>query len=310
MKISTSKILQFLFCLAMILGTNSVWSQVKIGDNPATINSNSLLELEATDKALVIPRVSITLISGFAPLVSTPITGALVYNTNATSPLVEGFYYWGGAAWALLSTANQEPLIDVATGLGADNTSTQLQMPAYVENAYYTNGLSAATNMLAVESNGNIVQLPNLALTAYSTTVTSSFSANDTYTAVPITTGAPITGASIVTDKYKGSKVVVVNDAYEAPYTGFYSISFNLFSNGGNAVTGVATMDVSKGTGGDESSHSTTNPPISVLGTDQTFFFSSIKYYEKGDEIKFFVRPDATRVFSSGSINIICVAAF
>ncbi|MFT5581960.1 MAG: hypothetical protein ACI9G9_001225, partial [Psychromonas sp.] len=33
MKISTSKILQFLFCLAMILGTNSVWSQVKIGDN-------------------------------------------------------------------------------------------------------------------------------------------------------------------------------------------------------------------------------------------------------------------------------------
>ncbi len=36
------------------------YSQVKIGDNPGTIDPNSLLELESTAKGLLAPRVTLT----------------------------------------------------------------------------------------------------------------------------------------------------------------------------------------------------------------------------------------------------------
>ena len=48
------------FLPALLLLQFTVNAQMKIGDNPTTINSASLLELETTNKGFVFPRVALT----------------------------------------------------------------------------------------------------------------------------------------------------------------------------------------------------------------------------------------------------------
>src|SRR5690606_19640781 len=56
---------------------NFAFSQVKIGDNPSVINSESVLELESTDKVLVITRVTNSQMNAIRPL-----AGGMVYNRD------------------------------------------------------------------------------------------------------------------------------------------------------------------------------------------------------------------------------------
>lgn len=77
-------------------------SQVKIGDNPNTINSNSLLELESTNKGFVPPRIALNDKSSISPLTGTVVAGTLVYSSGGT--LADGYYYWNGTAWRLVET--------------------------------------------------------------------------------------------------------------------------------------------------------------------------------------------------------------
>ncbi|MEM8762485.1 MAG: hypothetical protein AAGD88_01650 [Bacteroidota bacterium] len=64
-------------------------AQVKIGDNPNSIHPNSILEMEGSDKALVLTRLSQAQMMGIQPL-----TGALVYNTD-----VQCIHYYDGTTW-------------------------------------------------------------------------------------------------------------------------------------------------------------------------------------------------------------------
>lgn len=66
-----------------------VFAQVKIGDNPSLIDSNSLLELESNSKVLVITRLTQAEISALIPL-----SGAIVYNTDA-----ECVFVFDGLVW-------------------------------------------------------------------------------------------------------------------------------------------------------------------------------------------------------------------
>ncbi|WP_397363587.1 hypothetical protein [Olleya sp. R77988] len=65
-----------LFLFMMILSTSLV-AQVKIGDNPQTINENSLLELESNTKTLVVTRISNSQMNAI-----TPLNGAIIYNID------------------------------------------------------------------------------------------------------------------------------------------------------------------------------------------------------------------------------------
>ena len=64
-------------------------AQVKIGDNPQTIDAASVLELESTDKVLVITRVNTLQMNAIVPL-----QGAMVYNTD-----VQSVHYFNGTEW-------------------------------------------------------------------------------------------------------------------------------------------------------------------------------------------------------------------
>src|SRR2546425_13048962 len=75
-------------------------AQVKIGTNPGTIDPSSVLELEGTNKAFYLNRVSLTSI-GDIVTVPNPKAGMEVYNTNAAiaGGTGAGIYYFNGAVW-------------------------------------------------------------------------------------------------------------------------------------------------------------------------------------------------------------------
>jgi len=80
--------------LIVLLFPIAVFSQV--GINTTTPNASSMLDVTATDKGILIPRISIPNLSAAAPVTS-PATSLIVYNTNAGTGI--GFYYWNGTLW-------------------------------------------------------------------------------------------------------------------------------------------------------------------------------------------------------------------
>ena len=68
----------WLLCLGL---STSVWSQVKIGDRPEDIHPQAVLELESTDKGLLIPRMTTEQRDRAFSISSTP-AGMLIFNTN------------------------------------------------------------------------------------------------------------------------------------------------------------------------------------------------------------------------------------
>jgi hypothetical protein len=93
------KLLFVIVVLAFLMNGNT---QIKIGNNPTVINSNSLIEFETTNKGLLLPRVGL-----IATNVATPLTahiqGMVVYNTSTTGTppnnVEPGFYYNDGTKW-------------------------------------------------------------------------------------------------------------------------------------------------------------------------------------------------------------------
>ena len=79
-----------------LLGINVAVAQVKIGDNPDTIDPASLVELESTNKAFVLSRVTSVQMNAISPL-----RGALVYNTDASS-----VFLYDGTSWNSLSSGS------------------------------------------------------------------------------------------------------------------------------------------------------------------------------------------------------------
>jgi hypothetical protein len=88
-------------------------AQVKIGNNPGTINANSLFEMESTDKGFLPPRVALNSTTSVAPLTGTVPSGMLVYSSGGT--LTDGFYYWNGTSWRLIATSELNTVTKTAT---------------------------------------------------------------------------------------------------------------------------------------------------------------------------------------------------
>ncbi|WP_424270614.1 hypothetical protein, partial [Eudoraea sp.] len=72
------------FCLC-----NIVTSQIKIGDNPQNIDPTSVLELESSNRVLVITRINSNQMNAIVPS-----AGALVYNTD-----VGCVFFYDGTTW-------------------------------------------------------------------------------------------------------------------------------------------------------------------------------------------------------------------
>ncbi len=78
----------------------AIFSQAGIGTT--TPNPSSILDVTATDKGVLVPRVAIANLNTAAP-VTAPIESLLVYNTTIATGV--GFHYWDGAKWTPLAGA-------------------------------------------------------------------------------------------------------------------------------------------------------------------------------------------------------------
>lgn len=89
-----------IFVIAFILLGTIVFGQVGIQTNSP--DASSALDIVASDKGLLIPRVTLSSSLGSASPVTSPATGLLVFNTGANQAV--GLYYWDGSAWNLFNS--------------------------------------------------------------------------------------------------------------------------------------------------------------------------------------------------------------
>jgi len=67
------------------------FGQVKIGDNPNTINSSAILEIESTNKGLLMPRLT----EAQRDAIASPIAGLMIYNSENNC-----MEYFDGTLWS------------------------------------------------------------------------------------------------------------------------------------------------------------------------------------------------------------------
>lgn len=90
---------QFLYFLLFI--SISISAQTGIGTT--TPNPSAKLDVYATDKGFLPPRVTLTNVTD-ATTVPSPAVGLLVYNLGSVG-LQAGYYYWNGSSWSTIATA-------------------------------------------------------------------------------------------------------------------------------------------------------------------------------------------------------------
>ena len=91
----------------LLLVSPCVFSQTGIGTT--TPNASAKLDVSATDRGFLPPRVALTAANAFSPITGTSsaAAGLLVYNTatagTAPNNVVPGYYYWNGTTWIQIS---------------------------------------------------------------------------------------------------------------------------------------------------------------------------------------------------------------
>jgi hypothetical protein len=93
--------------LILLLLSQSVLAQTGIGTTSP--NASAKLDVSATDRGFLPPRVALTAANAFSPITGTSsaAAGLLVYNTatagTAPNNVVPGYYYWNGTTWIQIS---------------------------------------------------------------------------------------------------------------------------------------------------------------------------------------------------------------
>lgn len=125
-------------------------AQVKIGDNPTTINPNSILELENTSKGLLLPRLNLVATNNPAPT-NAFVQGMFIFNlsTNGTgsTAVSPGIYFCDGTQWVRVATTSQQSAFNVLkVEYTASQSQTNFTTPAAITDlnkiSVYRNGVN------------------------------------------------------------------------------------------------------------------------------------------------------------------------
>ncbi len=92
----------FMIIVAVAMSTvYTANAQVSINSDGSAPDDSAMLDVESTDKGMLIPRVALTGTSDVATI-SSPAVSLMVYNTATAGDVTPGFYYWNGSAWTNL----------------------------------------------------------------------------------------------------------------------------------------------------------------------------------------------------------------
>lgn len=160
----------FMVLLLLLCGFFGFSQNVGINATGTAPNASAGLDVDFTDKGVLIPRVALTSTTSFAPLAA-HVAGMVIYNTATTGNVTPGFYYNNGSAWI--------PSFPSGTAVG---------------NLLYWDG--SAWMMVPVGTPGQYLQLNGSQLPYWAsgaTTATISTTAASLITGVTATTGGNIT---------------------------------------------------------------------------------------------------------------------
>ncbi|MCR1026540.1 hypothetical protein NQT66_17085 [Cellulophaga baltica] len=122
----------------LLLGSGQLQAQVKIGNNPQTINPSSLLELESIDKAFVVSRVTNAQMNAI-----TPLEGAMVYNTEE-----QCIHYYDGLQWINICEAFGDTLTFTSEALENPGNFESISITKTTDTNYnFEVGLLNASNI-------------------------------------------------------------------------------------------------------------------------------------------------------------------
>jgi len=190
----------------LVLFPLAIFSQVGIGTTVP--NFSSKLDVTATDKGILVPRVAIVNLSTAAP-VTAPAESLLVYNTTVATGV--GFHYWDGVKWTPLAgsagldtdwtvvgndmyNANSDYI-----GIGTTTPTVLLHIEDIAPTMRLSSGTEAAGLVLTTDASGNANWgIPSL-------DVDWTISGNDMYSAntgnVGIGTTTPIEPFHVMSDR-------------------------------------------------------------------------------------------------------------
>lgn len=129
--------------MAALLGS-AYFANAQVGIGTPTPNASAMLDITATNKGVLIPRVALE-VNDDQTTVATPTTSLLVYNTNTSDANVPdvkkvtpGFYYWNVDKWERIVNQSQlDTAITNVTNLQGDVT----KIKALLDAAYGSNNL-------------------------------------------------------------------------------------------------------------------------------------------------------------------------
>src|SRR5687767_53928 len=90
-------------CLIAILCSCSFTSfaqtGVLISGAPGTADPSAMLEINSSNRGLLLPRVNLVALNNGSSPIASPAVGLLVYNLGGGGVPAVGLYYWTGTAW-------------------------------------------------------------------------------------------------------------------------------------------------------------------------------------------------------------------
>jgi hypothetical protein len=143
-----------IFALAAFLftGTFAFAQNVGINATGTPPNNSAMLDIDASNKGLLIPRVALTSATDITTIPS-PATSLLVYNTGTGGLTPAGYYYWDGSKWVkflIIGTPS-----DAWLTTGNSGTSPSSNFIGTIDNTslvFRTNN----TEQMRITSGGNV----------------------------------------------------------------------------------------------------------------------------------------------------------
>jgi len=107
----TALITSLICAVNLIFSLSGVVQQVSaqnigINSTGAIPNASAGLDVNFTNKGLLIPRVALTQTTSNAPIGASVATSLLVFNTASVNDVTPGFYYWNGTIWVRFLTGS------------------------------------------------------------------------------------------------------------------------------------------------------------------------------------------------------------
>jgi hypothetical protein len=148
----------FTALVAFGFGYTAQAQSVAINTDGTAADGSSILDVKATDKGVLIPRVALTATNTAAPVTS-PATSLMVYNTNTAGDVTPGYYFWNGSAWVRVQTGTI-PITSGGTGQTTANSALNALLPTQATHngkVLQTDGTTTSWQTAGVPASGIII---------------------------------------------------------------------------------------------------------------------------------------------------------